>query len=119
MSLEADVVAVLQGQCPRVFPGGAPLDTPRPFLTWEQIGGDSLRYIEGTAAPQRLALLQINLWAATKAQAISLILAIEEALCTAPAFTASPNGAHQGRYEDAVEPPLYGAQQDFTVLGAR
>lgn len=119
MSLETAVVAVLQAQCPRVYPANAPLDTPRPFVTWDHIGGDPLRYIDGTAATNRMALLQINVWAATKAQALSLGLAIEDALCTAPAFSASPNVAPQGRFEDAVEPPLYGSVQDFTVLGTR
>lgn len=119
MSLETAVVAVLQAQCPRVYPNTAPLDTPRPFVTWDHIGGDPLRYLEGTAAAQRMVLLQVNVWAATKAQAVSLGLAIEEALCTAPALSVSPNSALQGRFEDAVEPPLYGSVQDFTVLGTR
>lgn len=119
MSLETAVVAVLQAQCPRVYPSNAPLDTPRPFVTWEHIGGDPLRYIDGTAATNRMALLQVNVWAATKAQALSLGLAIEDALCTAPALSVSPNAAMQGRFEDAVEPPMYGSVQDFTVLGTR
>ena len=119
MSLETAVVAVLQAQCPRVYPSSAPLDTPRPFVTWEHIGGDPLRYVEGTAAAQRMALLQVNVWASTKVQALSLGLAIEDALCIAAGLSVSPNAALQGRFEDSVEPPLYGTVQDFTVLGTR
>lgn len=119
MSLESDLVAVLQAQCPRVFPGTAPLNTARPFVTWEHIGGDPLRYMDGTAAVQRWAQLQVNTWCNTKAEAVALALAIESALCTAGAFTADPVGAFTGRHEDQVEPPLYGTQQEFAVLGTR
>lgn len=119
MSLETDVVNVLQALCPRVFPGTAPLNTVRPFVTWEHIGGDPLRYMDGTAAAQRWAQLQINTWCNTKAEAVDLALAIETAMCTSAWFTADPVGAFTGRTEDQVEPVLYGAQQEFAVLGAR
>jgi hypothetical protein len=119
VSLETDVVAVLQAQCPRVFPASAPVNTQRPFVTWEHIGGDPLRYMEGSAAPQRLALLQVNTWANTKAEAMTLALAIEDALCVASAITARPNGAARGDHSDEVEPALYGALQEFEVLGTR
>ena len=117
MSLEADLVTTLQAQCPRVFPSHAPLDTLRPFVTWDHLGGDALRYMDGTAASKRLASLQINVWADTKAAGVALMLAIEDALCAASAFTASPVGAMQGGYEhDAA---LYRSFQEFQVLGTR
>jgi hypothetical protein len=119
VSLETDLVTVLQAQCPRVFAASAPVNTTRPFVTWEHIGGDPLRYMEGSAAPQRLALLQINTWASTKAEAMALALAIEDALCLASAFAARPNGAARGDHSSEVEPALYGAAQDFEVLGTR
>lgn len=119
MSLETDFMAVLQGQCPRVYPGTAPLNTVRPFVTWEHIGGDPLRYVEGTAAAQRHALVQLNVWAATKAEAWSLALDIEGALCSSALFSARPMSAPRGRTEQAVEPWLYGAEQEFEILGTR
>jgi hypothetical protein len=117
VSLETDVVAVLQAQCPRVFPSTAPMSTTRPFVTWDHIGGDPLRYMDGTGAAQRMAMLQVNVWADTKASAVTLMLAIEEALCTAGAFTCSPSAALQSRFEEDAD--LYGALQDFQVLGVR
>jgi hypothetical protein len=68
---------------------------------------------------QRQALLQINTWASTKAEAMALALAIEDALCLASAFAARPNGAARGDHSSEVEPALYGAAQDFEVLGTR
>lgn len=119
MSLETEFVALLQVWCPRVHPGTAPLNTQRPFVTWEHIGGDPLRYVDGTAADKRHALVQVNVWAATKAEAWSLALSLETALCDSAAFTASPVGAPRGRTEQDVEPWLYGAEQEFQVLGTR
>ncbi len=119
MSLETDFVAVLQTQCPRVFPGEAPVNTARPFVTWEHIGGDPLRYVDNTAAAQRLAMLQVNAYASTKAEAIALALAIENALCAASTVTARPNGGLRGDSSTDVEPTLYWALQEFEVLGAR
>lgn len=119
MSLETDFVAVLQTQCPRVFPAEAPVNTTRPFVTWEHIGGDPLRYMDNTAAAQRLALLQVNSYASTKAETIALAKAIEDALCASSTVTARPNGGMRGDHSSDVEPALYWALQDFEVLGAR
>ncbi len=119
MSLETDFVTVLQAQCPRVFPATAPVNTTRPFVTWEHIGGDPLRYVDNTAAPQRLAMLQVNAYASTKAEALTLALAIESALCAASTVTARPVGGPRGDHSADVEPALYWALQEFEVLGAR
>ena len=119
MSLETDLVTVLQTQCPRVFPSTAPVNTTRPFVTWEHIGGDPLRYMDNTAAAQRLALLQINAYASTKAEALTLALAIENALCAASAFAARPSSGPRGDHSADVEPALYWTLQDYEVLGTR
>ena len=117
MSLETDVVDVLEAQCPRVAPGEAELNTPRPFVTWDHIGGDPLRYLDGTAAAQRLVRLQVSVWAETKAEAVTLQLAIENALCAAAAFTCTPIGALQGGFEH--DAGLYRSFQEVEILGAR
>lgn len=117
MSLETDVVTAVQAQCPRVYPSEAPLATPRPFVTWDHLGGDPLRYMDGTAADKRMAQLQLTVWSDTKAEAVALMLAIEGAMCTAAGFTASPVGALQGGFEH--EAALFRSFQEFSVLGTR
>ena len=117
MSLESDLVTTLLAVCPRVHPSSAPLDSPRPFVTWDHLGGDPLRYMEGTAASKRMAQIQVNVWADTKAQAVSLMLAAEYALCGAVAFTASPVAALQGDFDHDAQ--VYRSLQEFTVLGVR
>ena len=51
--METDLTTLLLAICPRVFPDVAPLSTARPYITYQQIGGQSLRFVEGTAADKR------------------------------------------------------------------
>ena len=117
MTMETDLVALLQTLCPRVSPMVAPLSTARPFVTYQLIGGQSLRYVENTAAAERWTLVQINVWSDTHAAALTLTRAIEDALCASTAFTAKPEGEPIGMHEDELE--LYGFIQDYSVLAPR
>lgn len=117
MSLETDFVAVLKTCCDSVFPGSAPASQPRPFVTWEQLGGDAARYVDNTPMAKRLALLQVDTWATTKAAAMQLAREIEDALCAATTITARPLSDQSGRQDEYVD--AYGVTQEFEVHGAR
>jgi hypothetical protein len=115
--LEQDLVAVLKTQCPRVFPDTAPLTTARPYVTWFNVGGMALRYTENTAADKRMVIVQINVWHDTRIGALTLARNIEDALCAASEFVAEPNEEATSTMEEDLN--LYGARQDFTILGRR
>ncbi len=117
MSLETDFIAILQARCPRVHLGTAPYDTPTPYLTWQHIGGDSLRFLDNTAPSTRNAFIQLNAWAATPKAALDLLRQIEDDLCAATTLTASPQGEPVGGYDDGET--LKGALQSFSIWGAR
>lgn len=117
MKLENDLMAELQAECPRVFVGTAPFDTLQPYVTWQHIGGTSLRYTDNTAADQRQPDIQINTWATTALAAFELLQRIEERLCASEAFVAKPHGDPIGAYDDADVASGY--LQTFTILGAR
>lgn len=117
MSLESDLMAVLLELCPRVVVGTAPENTVTPYVTWQHAGGDSLRYVDGSAADKRKPEIQVNAWAATPVQAFALIQQIEEALCMASAFQAKPQSEPVGAYDDADIASGY--LQTFSILGAR
>lgn len=119
MSLETDFTAALLSQCPRVTPGTSALNSSRPFVTWDHIGGDPLRYMDGTAGGQVLALLQVRSWAGTRAEALALARQIEDAVCAAAGLSARPSGLPFCDVHDDIEPPLHYAQQEFEVLGNR
>ncbi len=43
MSIEADLVGLLKGVCPRSFGDEAPLATPKPYVVYQFIGGMTLQ----------------------------------------------------------------------------
>lgn len=117
MTMESDLVTLLQVRCPRVHPLVAPLSTTRPYITWQHIGGRPLRYTENTAANKRHSMVQLNVWAATMLDAMTLIRQLEDDLCASTAFEAVPDSEPIG--QEHVDFETYGAQQDFSIFATR
>ena len=115
MTFEEQLFTVLQAACPRVFPDVAPLGTVTPYLTWQQLGGESLRFVDNTAADKRNILLQVSCWSKTRTEATDLIRQIEDALCASVLFIASPEGEALSLLED----PLRGCIQRFSIYATR
>jgi hypothetical protein len=114
MSFESDLHTLLSGVTPRVFPDVAPSRTARPYVTYQAIGGQVLNMVANVAPGVRNATLQINVWSNTRAEALQVMRAIEDAMCTASVFKAArPIGAAVADYDADI--PVYGARQDFTV----
>lgn len=111
MSLETSLYAALAAVTPRVFPDVAPVNTPRPYVTYQQIGGSVVNFAENTMPGVRNAHVQVNVWSDTRIEAMALIASIETAIRAAAAFTGSPIGAPVGDFEPDVN--AYGARQDF------
>ena len=98
----------------RVFPDFAPADTPKPFATYQQVGGQALSYLEGQPTDKKNARIQVNVWASTRAEAMTLIRAIEDAIVQAP-MLGEPIGAATSMYDEAAG--IRGAMQDFSLWG--
>lgn len=113
MSMESDLFLLLQGVCPRVYPDVAPTDTPRPYVTWQQIGGDVINPLNNEPPGKRNASIQINVWSETRAEAISVINQIEDAMRVATAFLARPQAAAFNDYDHDMK--RYGSQQEFSI----
>ena len=80
MTMESDLTALLKATCQRVYPDFAPANTPRPYVTYQQIYGIALRYLGNEVPTKQHAVIQINVWADTRKEAKATILAIEEGL---------------------------------------
>ena len=120
MTVEADITTALLTVCPRVLPDVAPFGTARPYITWQFIGGRSLRYVEGGPADKRHTLLQVNVWSKRRTEALALARLAEAALCDGVApFVAQPESEPIADIADDIEPILYGARQDFSILSTR
>lgn len=117
MALETDLMAALLAECPRVHVSTAPYGTAMPYVTWQHIGGDSLRYVDNTPMDKRKPLIQINTWASSPQAAFALIQKIEERLCASDLFTAEPQGDPVGAYDDADIASGY--LQTYSILGTR
>lgn len=115
--MEAELVTLLRNICPRVHPDYAPPGTQAPWVTYQHIGGQALRHMEGTPVSIRHSALQIDVWHTTKALSLSMARAIEDAICTYAGWQAEPIG----ELTSSTEPDLavYGSQQDFDIWAVR
>ena len=117
MALETDLMALLRAECPRVHVGTAPYGTQQPYVTWQHIGGESLRYTDNTAADKRQPLIQLNVWDTPALSAFALIQRIVERLCLAEAFQVEPLGEPILAHDDADIATGY--LLTFSILGDR
>ncbi|MCL9849869.1 DUF3168 domain-containing protein [Ralstonia solanacearum P673] len=117
MTVEADIRRVVAPFVDdRVFPDEAPLDTPLPYVTYQQIGGLPFTFLDGLP-DKRNGRFQFNLWAATRDEASGLMRAIADAVELDPVLQATPLGELAGTVEPITK--LRGAQQDFSIWFAR
>lgn len=115
--MESSLVTALKTLCPRVFPDVAPFATVLPYVTYQHIGGEPLRHIDNTPGALRHSMVQINTWAATRAEALTLCRSIEELLCTSTDFTASPDSEPIGDVDTDTD--RRGCLQDFSIWSPR
>lgn len=114
-TLEQNIYARLSAVCPRVYPDVAPVGTAKPYITWQQIGGDAFVFADFSTPSKRSADVQVNVWGGDRASVNLMSIAAQNALCNAPTseFSASPTAALTATYDD--DNLVYGAQQDFTM----
>jgi len=117
MSMESSLSTLLKTICPRTFPDVAPSGTAAPFIAWQALGGESLRFLDNAAPDKRNTYMQVAVYSKTRAEAMALIRAAEAALCASPLFTVSPQGEPISTYED--DTTLYGAMQRFSIWAVR
>lgn len=118
MSVESDLYDALKGLVGnRVFPDIAPFDTPRPYITYQQLGGRVINYTDPSLPDKQNGEFQINVWGDTRASVAALMLQVDAALRGAAAFVARPLAAPVSRHEPELE--RYGALQDFSIWSSR
>jgi hypothetical protein len=117
MTVEANIYAVLQPICPRVFADFAPVATLRPYVTYQQTGGQVLNPIGNDVPNKQNGEFQINVWSDTRAVSAALMLQIEAAMRQATAFNARPLSSPASDFDADI--PVYGSRQDFSVWSDR
>lgn len=117
MSMESDLRTIVEAICARCYPDVAPPGASLPYVVWQQLGGQPMRYEDNTAMDKRWPLVQFGVWSASRLEALGLVRQIEEALCASSAFTAEPQGEPASMYEPETE--RYGSIQRFTIWASR
>lgn len=120
MTFEEDLFLVIKAAAPevvtpsgmgRIYEDFAPASTPRPYVTFQFIGGRAINPIDNTIPSERMPDVQVNVWADTRAQAKRIALAIEAGMHAATAFKATRYAEPANDYDADI--PVYGARQDF------
>lgn len=120
MSVEGDLVDALKPLVTnagtptthRVYADVAPEGAIKPFITFQQVGGQPLNFLNGIP-DKRSGRFQINVWAATRVQAMALIRQAEDILRLSTVLRATTQGGAVAIYEEDTK--LYGARQDFAI----
>lgn len=118
MTVESDIFDQLKGLVGnRVFPDFAPVSTQRPYITYVQIGGEAVSFIENALPSKKNGMYQVNVWAQTRADSAQVALQVEAALVVASVFQARPMSAVISDYDPDI--PVYGTRQDFSIWSDR
>lgn len=96
----------------RVYPDTAELNTPLPFILYQQVGGLGFNYLGNENTDKKNARIQISVFCATRGQAMNMIRDIEDALVLSP-INAQVLGAAIATYDEQTH--VRGATQDFSV----
>jgi hypothetical protein len=118
MTVEADLFTLLKGLVSnRVYPDVAPAGAVTPFIVYQQIGGQSLQFVERALPSKKNGRFQIAVWSATRAEAASIGLAIESAMQLATVFQVEVIGAAEADYDEETQ--LRGSRQHFGIWSDR
>ncbi len=115
MSIESLIVATLTGLVSgRVYPDVTPDGvTALPRITFQQVGGRALNYLEPAPVGKRNARMQINVWGKTRRQVTALARQVSDALKAETALNTYILGEPVANREPDTK--LYGSRQDFSM----
>lgn len=112
MSMESIIFAAIKDLVGnRVYPEVGPAGVGRPYITYQQVGGEPVNFIDSAVPSKKNARVQINVWSDGRPEAATIARQAEDALRAAPLQT-TVLGAFTSTYEPT--PKLYGTMQDFS-----
>jgi hypothetical protein len=124
MTVETEIVALLETvvpqanpEIPSVYADVAPMTALPPYATYQQVGGQTLRYLGRELPSKKNGRFQITVWATTRMQASALALQIENAFLLTDVMQADPLGSPIATVEEGTN--FYGTRQDFSVWSDR
>ena len=118
MTVEASLFDTLKGLVGnRCFPDFAPIGTVRPFITYEQAGGDALYFLDGALPDKKHGRFEIGVYADSRASCAAIALQVEAAMAASTAFQSTAIHAPISDYASEVK--IYSSTQNFSVFSDR
>ncbi|PRC93086.1 DUF3168 domain-containing protein [Solimicrobium silvestre] len=113
MSVESHITNALNPLVDqRVYPDIAPEQTKPPYITYQQVGGASVNFLNGAIPTKRNSRFQINVWAKTRDEAAKLSKRADKALRQAQELQTTVLGEAIAVIDQ--ETKLRGTRQDFS-----
>jgi hypothetical protein len=113
MSMEVEVFGALKGLVEnRVYPDIAPVGTDKPYITYQQIGGQGINFLDLAMPGKKNSWVQVNVWAESRLSAAAITSQVEQALRSTATLQATVLSAPTAIHEPDTK--LYGAMQDFS-----
>jgi hypothetical protein len=114
VSVEQDLFAVIGPMVGgRVYPDVAPEGSLLPRVTYQQVGGEALTYVEKAAPSKKNGRFQVNVWSSRRSDSALLARQIENALVVSAPLIAKPLSAPVATFEEDTK--LFGTRQDFSI----
>ncbi len=114
MQIEAELFAALKSLVAnRVYRDVAPANvTATPWITFQQVGGAPVNFVDPTIPSMKNGRFQVNVWAASRDEAAALQRQVEDALRAATQLRPTVLTGAVAIYEEDTN--LYGTRQDFS-----
>lgn len=101
----------------QAYPDVAPAGTPRPYLTFQQVGGLSINFLDSATLPGKShPRFQVTAWCDTRIAAKALIKQVETAVRGLTSMQPTVEGESVAVHEE--DTGLYGARQDFSFFSS-
>lgn len=114
MTIETSIFNALKSLVAnRVYPDVAPLNVAKPCITYQQVGGLGINFIDPTTPNKKNGRFQINVWGVSRASVATLARQVEDTLRTTAGIQTTVLGAPVAIYEQDTQ--LFGSRQDFSV----
>ncbi|MBI4291324.1 MAG: DUF3168 domain-containing protein [Betaproteobacteria bacterium] len=114
MTVETDIFTALKALVSsRVYRDIAPANvTTLPRITFQQVGGLGVNFVDPTVPSKKNCRMQINVWHSSRDEATELARQVEDALRAYTALQTTVLGSFVSVYEP--DTGLYGTMQDFS-----
>jgi len=98
----------------RIFPDVAPLDTAKPYITYQAVGGEPMNFLSGDHPSKQHVRMQINVWSERRIEASEIGMLVEDALRSLTALQVEVASGRVATYDEEAD--LRGVMQDFMLF---